>query len=615
MRYFVCLLDPSAQGISEATRRAFEALPRTRRLAFAWQSFDGAAVLRVWDEWHVDPLVVHDGDYVALGFVRLDNREELERWTESVGSCLTDLHLVLRLVVRTGAKHIRAILGDFAFVAWNRAERTAVAATDAFGVRKLFYAERQGLTAFASRAEALALPEKYDTQYFAERAAICTTTAGLTAYAGVSALPAATLATLHHKRLALQRYWSPDECEPTPRSNAIERDAPEILRGLLAESVRNRIANDTNTWAHLSGGLDSSAIVSTAQWLVERGTIPHGLAGTITYVDWEDTDADEREYAESVTRRWGVRNETIVDPPFWLDDDEIPPKLDQPVGLMAFQPRERRQCDIVRGAAGRVLLAGVGSDELFTGNTNYFADRLVQGQVWQTAREMARWAAMGRISFWSLAFGNAIYPLVPVRLRRPRAVVRGRLLPWVSPTAARRYGLRTRTPALAFSTGRLGHKYHDAMTAGINVAIAELEASAMGDVLEVRYPFLYRPIVEFALRLPPELCARPHARKWVLREAMRGILPEIVRTRVGKGASTDALIHSLSAQRSLLEPLVDDPMLADLGVIDATQLRNAFDRAPVEGNGDRNLGVDVQVTLSLEAWLRIRSGRWPQEQS
>jgi asparagine synthase (glutamine-hydrolysing) len=129
--------------------------------------------------------------------------------------------------------------------------------------------------------------------------------------------------------------------------------------------------------------------------------------------------------------------------------------------------------------------------------------------------------------------------------------------------------------------------------------------------LDVRHPFLYRPLVEFALRLPPELCVRPYQRKWVLREAMRGILPEAVRTRIGKGGPAPVFGWSLTALRPLLEPLVVQPILADLGIVDASQLRVSFDAAPQEAHRRDQRHANLHSALAIEAWLQMRSGRWP----
>jgi len=225
---------------------------------------------------------------------------------------------------------------------------------------------------------------------------------------------------------------------------------------------------------------------------------------------------------------------------------------------------------------------------------------------------MTRWAATGRVSFWKLAYGNALLPLVPTCLRRPQSVGQGQLLPWLTSAATDTYGLRGRVSAIKMNGGRPGRKYHAAVINSIGAIATKLDSGVIGDHLDVRYPFLYRPFVEFALQLPPELCARPQARKWVLREAMRGILPEKVRTRVGKGAPMDVLVRSLTSQHALLEPLTREPILADLGVVDASRLRAAFAAAPTQVYQDHDLCTDVQTTLMVEAWLQIRDGRWPQ---
>lgn len=183
--------------------------------------------------------------------------------------------------------------------------------------------------------------------------------------------------------------------------------------------------------------------------------------------------------------------------------------------------------------------------------------------------------------------------------------------PWIRAATARRYGLHLRATAPAIYGGRVGNKYRDGVAASVTAIAGGLSYAVIEEALDVRHPYLYRPLVEFALRLAPDLCARPNARKWVLREAMRGILPEPVRTRVGKGGPQGTLAWSLSRQRDLLEPLVRAPILAELGVVDGGRLRAVFDALPREPDGREKLHATIHHTLAVEAWLQMRSGRWP----
>jgi asparagine synthase (glutamine-hydrolysing) len=542
--------------------------------------------------------------------VRLDNREELERLVGCIGTQAADLEIVRRLVARYGATRVSWILGDFAFVVWDVRTGSIVAATDSFAVKRLYYVEGPDFVAFASRAEALALDGRYDPQFMAELVTSCVMSPGLSPYAGVRQLPPATLAVSERARLTLQRYWSPSEVDTDSTWAQREHEAAETCRDLLAGSVRLRIDRGGATWSQLSGGLDSSSIVSTAQWLVGRGVINQGLAGTVTYVDWQGTEADERRYSDAVVAQWGIRNHVIVDPPVWQDADARPPRTDWPCESLALYPREQRLIRLVRAAGGRVLLTGFAGDELFTGTMYFFADWIFHGRVGAALREMARRAAIGQASFWELAYRNALLPLVPGIARR-LLDDRGQVLPWVTRAAARGYHLGERVTGAATYAGPPGRKYHHAAITSVSAISQVLHSGFLGDALDVRYPFLYRPLVEFALSLPPELCVRSQARKWVLRQAMRGILPDVVRTRIGKGGVSSLLGWSLTAQRHLLEPLLRDPILAQLGIIDAPKLRTAFDAAPGRAYRSDHLQTLVQSTLLLEAWLQLRSDRWP----
>jgi asparagine synthase (glutamine-hydrolysing) len=611
MKFFTCLLDPQGRGLSDTVRQRYESPGSSRGIPFRWHCFDQVLVLTGSDEPGGDPLVVHVGHHVAVGTVRLDNRADLERWSGLDGEELCDLTLVLHTVARHGTRHIPDILGDFAFLVWNAATRTAVLACDPFGVKKLYYSESNGRFAFASRGEALALEARYDVQFLAERVAACAPSRGLSVYAGVKSVPAATVAVLEHGKLIMRQYWSVQNFMPEPNAAMSEYEASEVCRSLLAESVRLRVRDRADAWAQLSGGIDSSSVVSVAQWLYRSGVVGHGLAGTVTFVDSHGTGADEREYSDAVIDRWRVGNETIIDPPLWQDDEFAPPYTDEPNAFLPVHPRDHRLCGIVRGSGGRVLLTGVGGDELFTGNMFFFADWLVRGRVWPALREMARRAAIGRVSFWELAYRNALLPLLPRPLQVRLVRDDGQMPPWVAQANVRRYELHLRAAAPLSYAGRIGHKYHDAVAMGPKGFASGLSLGLIDDTLDVRHPFLYRPLVEFALQLPPEFCTRPHARKWILRQAMRGILPEVVRNRIGKGVTVGRAAWSMTTQRHLLEPLVKDPILAELGIIDGSKLRAVFAALQCERANREKLSAVLQYTLAIEAWLQMRSGRWP----
>jgi asparagine synthase (glutamine-hydrolysing) len=610
MRFFTCLLGRNGCGISDAVRRAYESMPRSRGLDFQWLSVGHVLVLNAGDDRLDNEVAVKDGDHVAVGLVRLDNREDLERWTNSPRGIATDLELVLRAVARHGTRYIPRFLGDFAFVVSNRVTRAAVGACDAFAVKKLYYTERESVIAFASRAEALAQQDGYNVQYLAELVGMCVPSPGLSVYAGVNAVPGGNIVEVADGRLTMRQYWSAYDFQPEPALALSERNAAEQCRSLLVDSVRVRLGNESETWAQLSGGIDSSSVVSVAQWLATSGALPHGLSGTVSYVDSHGTGADEREYSDAVVKRWALRNDTIIDAPIWHDPRFAFPRTDEPRVDLVFYPRDARLCQIVRNAGGRVLLTGAAGDILFTGNMFFFADWITRGRVWPAMREMARRASMGRVSFWDLAYRNALLPLLPRTLQHRFVQDEGQTPQWVRKVAARRYGVHIKALVPLTYAGRCGHKYQHGVAARMAAIPGSLAPGVIEDTLDVRHPYLYRPLVEFALRLPPALNVRPNERKWVLREAMRDILPDVVRLRVGKGANYGRFAWSLSTQRAILEPLLLNPVLADLEIIDAEKLRAAVHGASYQPDGRQRIHGAVHHTLAIEAWIQMRSGRW-----
>src|SRR5262249_18243412 len=134
-----------------------------------------------------------------------------------------------------------------------------------------------------------------------------------------------------------------------------------------------------------------------------------------------------------------------------------------------------------------------------------------------------------------------------------------------------------------------------------------LEPAVFHQGVELRYPFLHRPLVEFALALAPTLRARPGESKWGLREGLRGILPARVRARKGKGAIAARLLWSLNQESATLRKLIRDSHLAALGCVDRERLAAGFEQAVA---GNTRATCLMLVTLALETWLAVRSGWW-----
>jgi asparagine synthase (glutamine-hydrolysing) len=611
VKCFACVFATDGLGVPSRIRRSVESWAIRRGLPFVWTEFTDAAVIACGDDaMDSSTIAVGNESGVIVGTVRLDNRPEIEQLLGVRCDTLSDLAVVLQLFQRRGASHIGKLLGDFAFAIWDPRCRRAVASCDAFAVRRLYYTQSDGLVLFGSRAELIAPTDSYEMEFLADLVSTNLLDRHLTVYSGVKCLPAASIASVDGHGMTADRYWSAADFEPDS-STIDEAEAVARCRELLIASVRLRLDNAGPTWAQLSGGLDSSTVVGLIEWLSEQGIDDRGLAGAVTIVDGAHTAADERAFSAAVLERWPVRSEELVDTPMWYDENQpVPPQPDQPSIGFEFYPRDRRLIAVVRQAGGRVLLTGWGGDQLFSGNMLYFADRIACGELFPALVEMLHIAAQGRMSFWAFAYENALLPFLWSGLQRRITSKKYSFPSWMNRKTLRRCGIK-RQVADPFYRGRVGHKYFDAVVSEIGRLERVADQGVLGDELDLRHPFLYRPLVEFALRLPPRMCARPLARRWVLRQAMRGILPEVVRMRLGKGGPTDVLDRTFVRHRALLESLVRDPILAQLNIVEADRLRGALRQVTNEQPHSERLNADLLNTLGVEAWLQLRSGRWP----
>jgi asparagine synthetase B (glutamine-hydrolysing) len=531
------------------------------------------------------------GDLIGAGDVRLDNRADVASMAGIGTDGNSDLTLVLAAIDRRGEGCIRQLLGDFAFVCWNARAQKLLAVRDAFGVKPLFKRAAPGLQLFSSDIEPLRTDETYDLEYISEYLTGQNAALDATIWQGITPVGAGSMVRQRGTVQSSERYWSADEFEPADCGDEVENC--NRFRALLEESVRSRVGDPEHTWAHLSGGLDSSSLVALSS---VAGGGSGRVANTITIVD-SLGDGDEREYSDAVVQRYQLRNEQVQDYWAWQDDGQAAPLTDQPSPLYPFYARDRQAWNVVRNAGGRVLLSGFGADHYLSGSLDYITDLAASGRIRDALGEVTTWSVATRQSFWRVGRRYLLDPF----LSHARAA--GEMPSWMTPSLHRESAVNVRAQA--------GHRFARTISQRVNSMPAWFERWPYGADIEMRYPFLYRPLVEASLMLPAKQRVRPHASKWILREATRDVLPERVRTRSTKGGIDARILWSLNREKPRLDALLRDPILAQLGCVDASELRRAVDDAR---RGVAVNNVHLFTALSLETWLSVRNSSWASAQ-
>jgi asparagine synthase (glutamine-hydrolysing) len=601
MNNFFCALRTDGGQISRT--ELFAQIARLPR-HLDWQSdFSGAfAAMAAGPRHSLRPLLARGRGYLALGDVRLDNRRDLARIAGVDDTSATDLEVVGAAMDRLGATVIPDILGDFSFVFWDARGQKLIAARDAFGVKPLYYRREGNYLFVASRLASLVGDETLDHEYLADLLIGLPTASPRTVWRGTHAVEGGALLVQRGSVTAQSRYWDPAAFSPARSVN--EADAAVQFRDLFLRAVDQRTAGSDPIWAQLSGGLDSSAVVAAAQ----RRHLADGngrLGGTVTIVD-SLGDGDEQRFSDAVLAQYPVRNEIVKDYWPWRDEQGWgPPVTDEPTPLFPFHARDQAMVEAVRQHGSRILLSGLGSDHYLHGTMHYMADLLASGSVRSAMHEALGWAIANRRSFWSTAHYNALMPLLHLKgIGRSRT----RLPRWMNRGFANAHAVEHRIAEAHMPHAQFGRLYVTHTATELRRVANWIQRGPFEDHLEMRYPFLHRPLVEFALRLPISMKIRPGTHKWILREALRGILPERVRTRTTKGGMDARIYWSLQHEAALINKLITDPVLGQLGCVNVDEVRKMVELAR---QGEFRHTVHLFSVLSLESWLRARFGMWP----
>lgn len=485
------------------------------------------------------PTASNDGSLCAALDGRLDNREELLRALAAEPSHpVTDVELLLRTYTRWGLDCVTRLLGDFAFAIWDARERLLFCARDPLGVRPLYYTCNTRAFAVASGLRELVaagcVPRDIDEAMVGEYLTGSLSSTSDTLYRHAYRLPAGHRLTVDARGLRLTRYWKPEEVTEL-RIGRVE--AAERFRSLLFEAVRCRTRSQRPIAAQLSGGLDSSTVVSILGALQASAKLAQPFAAfSLTF---PGLVCDETEYAGVVAARYRVPWHRLV--AMSLPAAEFGPLaaryLDFPGYPNGICAAPLFHC--VRAQNSRVVLTGMGGDDWLNAASPVARtlDLVPRGRLVTLAREL-------RGSRGTTVATGTVRHLVARALDRcqvhgPRtALFERRLPPWLAPDFVRRTRLAERTAQLP--PVPRGWSWSRALRlsgteAAVRVHPLETEARTNSDdQIETRHPFYDVRIVEFLLALPEPVCATQNTNKLVLRDAMRGVLPESIRHRRSK---------------------------------------------------------------------------------
>jgi asparagine synthase (glutamine-hydrolysing) len=536
---------------------------------------------------------------------RLDNREELSEALGHITDTETDAGLAKASFEAWGLGCFSKWIGDFAAVIWDRVARELIMARDPFGVRALYFHRNSRRVIWSSAIEALLhcwdVGREFDDMYMLSYL-IADVESSRTPFREITPVLPGHIVRIRSGSIQMDSFWRLElSHSKTHRKNDLEYE--EMFKQLLFKAVKSRLRADRPVVAQLSGGLDSSSIACLANEIVRGKKAENDLA-TLSFVFGQARTADERRYIQIVEEKLGK-------PGFHLLEDEDPilgrwPDHDFiafPSPIFCFGGRIEQIMRTMQEANARVLLSGWGGDQLLLaeGELLELADLLRAGRLLSLAREVLRWAKAEKRGalelFWNASIKPNISPLSDEFFPVPD---------WINVGELQRHVVSKRAvpPHMKNELGRLPSKWRQYYSLTLTV---DHTASGYGAYpssrrfIEMRYPFLHRPLVEFLFSTPTHQLLRPGERRSLQRRALRGILPEEIRLRRSKSGPDQAVGLAINRAWKAINDLVSTSRSAALGFVDQKTLLNEFQRSR-HGIG-RNLQQILRF-ISLEMWFR-----------
>jgi asparagine synthase (glutamine-hydrolysing) len=566
----------------------------------------------------IQPTSNEFGDMLALDG-RIDNHLSLAEELGLPARDVADSQVVLAAFARWGERFFERLHGDWALALWSQSDQALYLARDHAGTRSLYFHEDQGiirwstyLDSFFTREHSHGLSMEFVRAYL-----VGGHTENLTPYSGIEAVPPAHYLRYRKSQWTCVAHWTPLAKDTIQYVSSGQYE--EHFLHLFSQAVERRVSDRAHpVIAELSGGMDSSSIVCVADRLT-----PAGELQTISYYDDAEPNWNERPYFSAVERQ-RKRTGLHVEISFARRGfDVVPPGfgINFWPGLTGSLAKHRTTVDaMLQGGGYRSILSGLGGDELLGGVPSplpELADHLVTGHWGRFVSQGLRWSLVNRSPLlWKLRDASVF----AAKCYGSRPYDKSKGAPWIC--SGEQNGAGRRSIELSVWQ-RL--KSRPSMIANWFMWGSLLETlpsnrAYAGARYEYLYPYLDRDLVDFLLRVPPDRLLQPQRRRYLMRRALRGIVPEEILERRRKAYAIRGPLLGLQQSGKSLGDLMRESRLAAMGVIDPVIYSRCL-KGIVDGSTTDGWAALVQTAM-YELWLRSSEDcdtrhagvRWPMKQ-
>jgi len=485
--------------------------------------------------------------------------------------------LVVHAYEDDGFKCLNRLNGMFAFCLWDSENGLLFSATDRLGMKPLYYSKQQDLFLLSSEIKGiLAHPtvsrtpnKRFIYDYLVKGYPART---GETFFKGIEEVMPAHYIVIDKKGIKIQEYWEPlQHAEP---NLPIDDDqwCASHLRQLLEDSIRIRIPSDLPIGTFLSGGLDSTCIAFIVDEILKSNKSEHSTDTKFTgcqeifsaIYERPTEQGDEKNFIEEVERALKTKINYVTPSVAgkWNDIKQFVSHIEEPVAVFNYYVF---WC--LYQAAGqkvKVVYSGQGADAILGGQRThvmtYFGELLKKKKFGKYLKELA--TSLN----WILPYFG--YSMVFKRNEESKAK-----------------NLLSQEFIAAYDSGKVSKEdstLQDALLRDVTQhAVEYLRVDDRGSSafhLECRHPFLDHRVVEFAFSLPPTQKIRNGWTKYVLRNAMKGLIPDLVRKNRRKAGTPIPQQRWMNDLKEDIRGLLESDKFRKREYFNQPAILNVFDR-------------------------------------
>ena len=545
-----------------------------------------------------------DGKTWIVADARIDSRDELFAALKNAGepdltpSNWTDAELILRAYRVWGANCVDHLLGDFAFGIWDDARQQLFCARDHMGVKPCYYAQLGSSIIFSNTLDCIrrhpSVSDRLNDLAMADFLLFeFNQDPATTSFANIQRIPPAHCVSWSRDGFSMRRYWSMPIDEPIFYKRA--DDYTEQFHDLLHKCVADRLRTN-QVWVFMSGGLDSPTIAATARLLLNQRDSAYDLQA-VTSVD--DLVPDERQYAEAVAAHLGIRIHyrkwtEFVDPQ-WEKMSFSTPEPCPNAWLIPAEDKFWRHL----GDYSRVFFFGEGPDNALRLDWQPYVSYLVRRRHYRwllrgvfatlfSERRPPWWGTISRklsTAGWTKDLASNAFPA------------------WFNADFESRLELRERWRRYT-GAPRSTHPVRPRGYASLHIPLWQtlfesFDSGTTKKPCEIRYPFIDLRMLRFLLAVPSLPWCRS---KYLLRRAMRGLLPPAVLRRKKTGMRYNSLWMNVVARlcSTKFTPAPHFSEYVDMERIEKISNRNALSFG--DNLNARSLNHWLQHSLNLSSY-------------